>query len=180
VVGYSESAGGGGGCNRVTVNNRTDGRLRVKAEIKLNRIPGPTVGPVNQAVAYGSCTDCQTLSVAMQINLISRTARSVTPENTAVAINVGCVGCRTAAIALQYVISVDDPNHVPQEVRDLIKAMDRQLNAVANDPNATLDDAVAGVDAVIGQFRELASSLDDQRDEATEETTPGATPLPAA
>src|ERR671920_643134 len=86
---YNENAGGGGGTNRLTVHNSVDARPQVKGDIQLNQIPGPTVSPTNAAIAYGSCTGCQTLGVALQVNLISRTANRVTPENAAVAINVG-------------------------------------------------------------------------------------------
>ena len=57
-----------------------DGRLRIRGGIQLNHIPGPTVGPVNLADASSSCVDCQTIAVAMQINLIGRTVDDATRE----------------------------------------------------------------------------------------------------
>src|SRR5919198_3308577 len=123
---YSEfTGGGGGGSNIVTVCNRADGRFKMRGNIQLNRIPGPTVDSDNHAYARGSCTDCQSLSVAMQIDLISPSASRVTPTNVATAVNIGCTRCDTVARALQYVITVDDPVHdTPPEVRQLIRTMD--------------------------------------------------------
>jgi hypothetical protein len=48
--------GGGGGKNIVQVINQTDNRLRVDGNVQLNRIPGPSVAPVNEATALSpSC-----------------------------------------------------------------------------------------------------------------------------
>jgi putative peptide zinc metalloprotease protein len=171
------AAGGGGGKNVVRLVNRVDGRLRVKGNVQLNRVPGPDVAPVNLAYAYSSCTDCQTLTVALQINLISKTATRVTPQNAAVAANVECTRCVTGAWAYQYVLSVDDPTQVPKDVSDLIKAMDAELNAVHADKSVTLAQAVSRIRAVISQFQQLAASLDEKHDETSETTSPNATPI---
>ena len=69
------------------VQDKTDNRLRVKAKIQLNHIPDNTVQPVNYAQAIGSCIDCQTFAVALQINLRSRTVITV-------ALNVKCTRCQ--------------------------------------------------------------------------------------
>src|SRR5438067_10378560 len=150
---YSEFTGGGGASNIVTVCNRADGRFKMRGIIQLNRIPGPTFDPDNHAYARGSCTDCQSFSVAMQIDLISPSSTRATPKNIATAVNVECTRCGTVARALQYVITVDDPLHdTPPEVRQLVQTMDRDLTAIAKDPNSSLPGAEAQVDAVIAQF----------------------------
>jgi putative peptide zinc metalloprotease protein len=167
--------GGAGGNNVVMLNNHQDGRLRVKGSVQINRITAPNVAPENLARAYASCTECDTLAVAMQINLIRRDTSRVVPGNAAVAINYRCNRCRTIAVSLQYTLSVDDPKQTPREVRDLVRAMDAELRAIARDP-VSLADAIDRINAVIGRFVALAESLDDQRDEATAATTPGAEP----
>jgi hypothetical protein len=158
------SGQGGGAKNVVVLQNRVDGRLTTRSQVQLNRIPGPTAGPVNLASGESSCTDCQSLAVALQIDLISRTARSITPENAATAVNSGCMRCYTVARALQYVIQVDDPTQVPPEVTQLIQAMNRELTAIQADPTLSLDQAEARINAVLAQFVDLAQSLNDQRD----------------
>jgi hypothetical protein len=176
---YAEYRGGGGGRNIVRVNNRVDNRLTVKGSIQLNTINSPTVAPGNLAYAYASCVDCQTFAIALQINLIPRNANYVAPENAAVAVNVECTRCYTVARAIQYTYSVDDPNQVPQEVRDLINEMDRELKSMRNSRDLTAAEAEERINAVIERFRTLAESLNDQRDVATEQTTPDASATPA-
>jgi len=172
-----EHANGGGDKNIVKLLNKQDGRLRVRGNVQLNQISGPNVASTNVAVAYASCSDCQTFAIALQINLISKTATSVTPVNAAVALNYQCTNCYTVARAIQYTYSVDDPTQVPQEVTDLIKDLDHELNAIHADKNLTADEAEARINAVIAQFQDLAQSFDDQRDETAEPTTPGAQPV---
>src|SRR5207245_1887217 len=88
----------GNGRNEVILHNCTDNRLRVRAAIQLNTIPGRVVIPLNEAYAEGSCLRCQTLSVALQIDAYSaERARDIEPQNFAVAINTGCTRCVTVA-----------------------------------------------------------------------------------
>lgn len=155
---------GGGGDNFVQVVNRKDDRLRVRGSIQINHIEGDNVSPLNEALAYSQCDGCQTIAVALQIDLVSRDATSVTPQNYAYAINYQCTGCTTVARALQYVIPVDDPDQVPDEVRELQRRMDAELRQASRDPHETLDEAEARVDTVVGQFQDLANSLYEQRD----------------
>jgi len=180
-ISYDEN-GGGGGTNQVTVRNRTDGRLRIRGNIQLNRIPGPNVAPVNLALAYNdACTDCRSIAVALQVNLISRTATQVVPENAAISVNVGrpatgnrpeqrCTRCVAVTRAIQYVYSVDDPTQVPDEASGLIKAMDRELREIYQNQDIGLPEAEAGIDAVIARFSQFPQILDRQRDE---KSTPG-------
>lgn len=172
---YNEHAGGGGGKNIVQVHNRTDGRLRARGSVQLNRITGPTVEPVNLAKAQASCTDCQTIAVALQINLIGRDARRVTPQNAAVALNVDCTRCFTVARASQYVYTVDDPRQTPPEVTALIRRMDRELRSISSSRGITLEQAEARINAVINEFRQLGDRLNDERDEDRDSAPPDAT-----
>jgi hypothetical protein len=171
----SSNAGGGGGKNEVRVVNYGDERMKIRGNIDFNRIPGPNVEPVNLAYATSSCTDCQTIAVALQINLISRTATRIAPQNAAIAINQQCTRCVTVARALQYNYQVDDPQQTPQEVSDLLREMDRTLNEISQDKGISLSEAESRIDAVIAQFRQLATSLNDQRSEDTKSGDP-ATP----
>lgn len=174
---------GGGGRNVVMLTNHRDGELTMRGSIQLNQLPAPRIAPENLARAYASCTDCQTLAVAMQINLIKRGTQLAAPRNAAVAINYECLRCVTVAVALQYTYSVDDPTQTPPEVRQLIRAMEAELRAISIDREVGIREAIERINAVIDQFVELAESLDDRRAEATEPTTEGATdetPTPSA
>jgi len=178
----SGSGQGGGARNVVVLENHVDGRLTTRGQVQLNRIPGPTAGPANVASANTSCTDCQGLAVAFQINLISRGASSITPENAATAINAGCTRCYTVARALQYVIQVDDPTQMPPDVSRLIRAMNQELTAIQADRTIGLDQAEARINAVLAQFVDLAQYLSDQRNVQVDTTspTPTTTPTPGS
>jgi putative peptide zinc metalloprotease protein len=165
-----------GGKNVVQVVNRSDGKFRVDGKVQLNTIPAPNAGPVNLALAYSQCTNCQTLALALQINLISTHASNVQPKNAATAVNVQCNGCLTVARAIQYNISVDDPNNVSPSVRRLVAQMKSELAQIKTS-SKSLSEAESRFEAVIAQFQDLAGYLKDSRDVQTAPTTPGATPL---
>jgi hypothetical protein len=179
-VDYDEEQGRDGPKNIVRVINKNDNRLRVKGKIQLNHIPGQDVEPVNDAEAYGSCTNCATFAVALQIDLISRSVGVIIPKNTAIALNVQCSHCTTVARAVQFVVQVDDPRETPDNVKDLIKQMQKELDSAAHDKDATVDQVEARVNAVIQQFTNLGQSLYNQRDEKTDDNDPGATAPPDA
>jgi len=169
----------GGGNNIVQVINHADGHFRVDGNVKLNQIPGPNAGPKNVAFAYSSCTDCQTMAVALEINLISTSARNIQPLNQAVAVNYRCTSCVTYARAIQYDIQVDDPHQVRSDVRDLMQQMDAALKHIKSSHETFLQ-ALDDVNAVIAEFKGLGTYLKDQHDMATDPMTPGASPLPPA
>lgn len=167
-----------GARNIVQAVNRVDERLRIKGRIQLNRIPGERVAPMNLAFSFGSCTDCETLTVALQLNLYERGASFVAPENYAVALNYECTRCRTVARAFQYTIPTDDPEDVPREVRELIKELQRELREVRKDRSIGIVEAERRIQGVIDRFVGLSEQLLADRDETVEVTSPGATALP--
>lgn len=166
--------------NLVRLVNKVDGRFRFKGRIQLNHIPGSTASPENLAYSYASCTDCQTMTVALQINLISKTATTITPQNAAVALNYKCTRCDTYAIAYQYNLQVDDPNQTPDNVDRLVKQMDKELNAIHSDHSTTLPQAIQKVNEVIAQYQALTASLTQQQKETTENDSPDAKPITIA
>ena len=175
---FSQPQGGGGGRNVVKVENWVDNDLAIKASIELNRITKKRAEPINYARAYSSCTGCKTLAVALQINLIERRTREVSPWNASVALNELCTRCLTIALAYQFSISVDDPKATPKDVSDLVKDMDRELRAISNDRSIDLLEAATRLDAVIARYETLKASLIRQRDEAREDTSPDASSAP--
>jgi putative peptide zinc metalloprotease protein len=168
--------GGGGPRNLVKVQNVQDNQLRVDGHVQLGRIPGPMVAPVNAAESYSSCTGCQTLAVALQVDLITPDTQQATPKNMAFAVNYQCTDCHTIALALQCVLTVDDPTQVPDTANQLMAEMRQELNQMHGDQSLTLPDAEARVMDVVNQFQDLVVSLDQQRDESTEPTTANASP----
>lgn len=156
----------GNGTNSAIVHNCTDNRLRVRASIQLNTIPGHIVDAVNQAYAESTCTGCSTLAVALQIDLYSSDrADDIEPQNFAVAINSACTNCVTVADAYQYVQGEDDPREVSRDISQDVDALSDELSAIQSDPSMTLPDAEARINNVIGRFQRLGGSLNQQRDE---------------
>jgi len=173
-VSYDEDEGGARR-NVVSVRNRADQRMRIRANIQLARVPGTRAEPYNVAIAYATCRDCQTFSIALQIALISRTASTIAPQNGALALNYECERCVTVARAIQYVVQVDDPTQVPDGVRELIRELDRELRDISRLARAgqvTLAEAESRISAVITRFRDVATSLYEQRSEELMPTTP--------
>jgi hypothetical protein len=172
---------GAGGKNIVKITNKTDNRLIVRGRVDFNRIPAPKVAPVNAAIAVASCTGCHTYAVALQINLYQRGASVVAPQNGAVAVNAGCSHCVTVSRAVQYAIPVDDISTVPRDVRDLAKALDKELKGIEgvyDTSEMTAYQADARILHVIDEFTTYANRLLNERRLATVSNSP--TPAPDA
>lgn len=171
----------GGAHNIVRVINHQDTFFKSDGRSEVNEVPGDNVGPVNEAYAYSSCTNCKTLAVALQIIVRDANAHNVQPQNAAVAVNFQCNGCQTGAIAIQDVIPVADPTHVPNSVQQQSNQIDaefRQLRAALDRGDYSLGQAIGYVDTVIlPQFQALAGQLDVKRDVQDAPTTPGASPM---
>ena len=155
-----------GAKNIVQVKNFTDGAVKIAGRVQLGRVPGPGIGSVNIASAFSSCTDCTTLAVALQINMFNRNASVITPQNAATAVNANCTRCVTEAYAFQYNIGVDDPTAIPPRVNQLVAQMKQEL-AQAGAGHTSLTEAVSEINAVIGQYQDLAGYLVTRRDSAT-------------
>ncbi len=170
--------GGASPANIVQVSNRTDGRLRVEGRVQFNEIRGSVVTPVNIASAYSSCVNCQTLAVALQLNIFPRSATTIAPTNVAAAVNYHCTSCTTVARAIQYNIGLDDPDAAPDRTRFLVARMKAAVAAAGR--ASSLTGAEAQIGAVIADFQDLAGAMTSQRDLATDDTTPGAGSAPAS
>jgi hypothetical protein len=135
---------------------------------------------VNIAFVQASCTDCQTVAVAMQVVIYQRGAHNVSPQNIAVAANVGCTRCITIARAIQWVIPVDDPKEVPRDVDALVRAMDKELRFLASVKTLdqiTSDEAMNRIQNVLNQYAQLQEYMIDMMQK---QTADNATPAPSA
>ena len=92
----------------VAVNTR-DGSSVFRLSFSIKRIMDSDVDADNAAVAYASCTDCQTVATSIQVVLIMDDADSVTTDNLAISINYECSECETLAAAFQYVFGNGEP-----------------------------------------------------------------------
>jgi hypothetical protein len=164
--------------NEVRLQNGQNDRFMARASVKMYRIHGDDVRPYNLALAQAGCTDCQTIAVAVQVVFYQRGAPRVQPENIAISSNVGCTRCVTIARAIQYVIPVDDLNaDVPDEVKSLVKDMDKELRyfaSIKSINDLSSDDAAARLQRILDQYADLQQYLHDVMAKRTQNNEPDA------
>jgi hypothetical protein len=172
--------------NVVEILNKTPGKLRMRASVQFNRIKGDTITPLNAAVAVGQdCTGCQTIAIALQLNLYRQGAHVVAPENYSVALNVKCTGCITISHAIQYSLPVADPEDDNDDrdrqgdAKSLMKRMQKELDAIAKTKGITADQAEQRIEGVLAEFRALASSMQQDLKRTDQEDSPSPSPRPS-
>jgi putative peptide zinc metalloprotease protein len=94
-----------GGDNAAVAINTRDGAAVFRFAFKIQRVAQEIVDESNAAVAFASCTDCQTIAIAIQVVLVMGDADVVAPTNLALAVNQQCTLCETLASAYQFVFS---------------------------------------------------------------------------
>ena len=171
-----------GATNSVRLLNTDNNRFLAKANMRLDKTRNDLVDPRNEAVAEARCTDCQTIAVALQVVVYQRGAHTVSPQNIAIALNANCTRCVTVALAYQYVIPVDNYKEVPQDVRDLLKDMEKELRyfeQVRSINEIDVNEAERRLTAVIDKWGQLKQFLATKRAESRAQNTE-ASPSPSA
>lgn len=126
AVGTAVPAHAQGDTTAVAVNTR-DGADVFRLAFSIRRVTSETVDTSNAAVAVSSCTDCQTVAIALQVVLIFSDPDVVTPENLALAMNIGCSLCDTLASAYQLVLTTGGPVRLTADGNRRIAEIRRQL-----------------------------------------------------
>src|SRR5689334_2393044 len=93
VVGFASSivvspaafADNGTPTNDAVAVNTKDGSSVFKLAFSVRSIENSTVAPENGAVAYASCSNCQTVAIAVQVVFVVGSPQVFTPENLAIA-----------------------------------------------------------------------------------------------
>lgn len=88
------------------------------------------VDHVNAATARARCIRCGATAIAFQIVLVSGSPTTVTPRNTAEAINLECTECVTVAEARQFVRVVPVPVRLTGAGRAVLADVRSQLSAL--------------------------------------------------
>jgi putative peptide zinc metalloprotease protein len=101
------NAGGSGGDNVAVASNTKDGKTVVAISLKIVQTASSNVDPANVAVAAASCTDCETVAIALEGVLVAGDPTTFDPANVALAINSDCTNCQTLATAYQDVVQND-------------------------------------------------------------------------
>jgi putative peptide zinc metalloprotease protein len=132
---WAQTADGGstGNDNTAIAINTKDGSSIFKFAFGITKATGDVVDGGNAAVAYASCTDCQTVAVAIQFVIVQGSPDTFTPENVAIAINESCTLCDTMALAYQVVIQTDGPMRLTDEGRRRLNELLQTLRELEKD-----------------------------------------------
>lgn len=112
--------------------NTQDGRTVVALAIKIVQTDASTVDAANAAVAVASCTDCQTVAIALEGVLVVGSPDNFSPTNLALAINTECTNCQTLAAAYQKVVQNDTRVRISGTGRREIAAIRTDLLSLRN------------------------------------------------
>jgi putative peptide zinc metalloprotease protein len=149
--------------NSAVAVNTHDGHSVFKLAFDVRTITDSTVAPENAAVAYASCTDCQTVAIAVQVVFVVGSPDVFTPQNAAVAVNDQCNMCDTLATAYQFVVQVPQPVRFTTDGR-------RRLNDIEK---ALRDLEHSGLTGV-----EIQAKVDDLMTQLADVLATGTEPIP--
>jgi putative peptide zinc metalloprotease protein len=113
--------------NAAIAINTEDGSSLFKLAFAIREVAGDVVDQQNVAIAYASCSSCQTTAIAIEIVLVTGNPHVVTPENVAIALNVNCHLCDTFAAAYQFVVSTNGPVRFTREGLRELRAIRKEL-----------------------------------------------------
>ena len=146
----------GGEVNDAVAVNTEDGGSVFRLALSLRYVADGVVDQENLAIAYASCTDCQTVALAFQVVLVMGGASTVVPTNEAIAVNDECVECLTYASATQIVISVDGPVVLTSEGRRRLRELEARLRDLEDRlPELTPAQLITEVEAVEAELLEV-------------------------
>jgi putative peptide zinc metalloprotease protein len=146
-----DATGGAGGDTAAIAINTKDGADIFRIAFAIKRAMGDVVDNGNAAVAYASCTDCQTVAVSIQVVLLMNDPSVVTPTNLAIAINEECTLCETLASAYQVILSTDGPVRFTAEGHREIAAIRRELLAMRH-AGLTIEEILIRLDGLMDRF----------------------------
>lgn len=164
-----------GDTTAVAINTR-DGMDMFRLAFRISRVMSDTVDTSNAAAAVSSCTDCETVAIAIQVVLILSDPTVVAPENLAVALNVECDLCSTLASAYQMVMTTGGPVTFTPEGHKQIADIRRRLLELRH-TDLPIEQIQAQVDALADELKQVLAtqlvSAGEVPSPASPETTPG-------
>lgn len=120
-----------GDTSAVAINTR-DGSSIFKLTFAVRQVSGNVVDSQNAAVAFSSCSDCQTVAISIEVVLASGNPTTVAPVNEAIAINENCTSCDTLAAAYQFVYALDTKLKLTAEGHQQLADIHQQLEQLRN------------------------------------------------
>lgn len=137
--------------------NTKDGFDLFRLAFAVKRVATDTATPGNAAVAYASCTDCQTVAISIQVVFVTGDPTVVSPENLAIAINEYCSLCDTLATAYQFLFTTGGPVHLTAEGNRRLQDIRKALADLA-DSGLTGPEIQAKVDALMDELAEVLAT----------------------
>ncbi|HEX2088887.1 MAG TPA: hypothetical protein VHI54_02985 [Actinomycetota bacterium] len=181
-------AGPAGAADNVAVTiNTKDGFSVWSFAFKVTRVMQDVVDDSNAAAAVSSCTDCQSIAVALQVVLIMGEASVIAPTNLALALNIECTSCETLASAYQWVFTTGGPVRFTAEGNRRLAEIRRAfLELLRNAETLTLAELQAEIAKLAEQLAQViqtellpAGQGDEPTTGPTSEPEPGPTPAPS-
>ncbi len=163
--------------NDAVAVNTHDGSSVFKLAFSIRQITDGTVAPQNAAVAYASCTDCQTVAIAIQVVFVVGSPDTFTPQNVALAVNEQCTSCDTLATAYQFIVQSSVPvrltNDGRHQIDDIVKAL-RDLDK----SNLSIVEIQQRVDQLMQQLAQVLATevepIPGHADDASSSSPPAA------
>jgi putative peptide zinc metalloprotease protein len=146
----------GGDTAAVAVNTK-DGSSIFKLAFAIKRVAGDVVDNSNAAVAFASCSNCQTVAISIQVVLVTGDPSVVSPENLALALNENCTSCETLASAYQFAFSTDGNVHFTPEGSKAIADIRHQLRELGKS-DLTIAEIQARVQELMQQLAVVLST----------------------
>lgn len=173
------TGGGGNGDSNVAVaQNTKDGSVVYAVRLKVVLNQSGTVDPQNAAVAVASCTDCQTVAIALEgVTVMGTDNEVVAPENIALAINQGCTNCQTLASAYQDLVQTDGRVRMTGAGRKAIADLRKQLKDLRTS-GLDIFAVQAEVDRIAGEFLHVLQTELVAVGKGSKDPTPSATISP--
>jgi putative peptide zinc metalloprotease protein len=160
-----------GDTSAVAINTK-DNSLVFALAFSIRQIMGSTVDNRNTAVAYASCTACQTVAISIQILLVASNPTVFVPQNIAVAINENCTLCDTLASAYQFAVGIGTRLRFTGAGRRSLAAIRRELEALRHS-GLTGPEIQARLDALMARLSEVLRTQLVPVDEERRDDQPG-------
>lgn len=177
------------GDNVASEINTKDNSNVFDLSFNIRRVMAGAVDIDNAAVAVGSCQDCRTIAVAIQVVLIFSDPDVVTTDNLALAMNVECSSCETMALAYQYVLTTGGPVHFTAEGNKAINDILRQISDIGSNEELSLEEIATQIDVLVEELYAIvdtelvaagAPATAAERQEASDTASPTPTPSETA
>jgi putative peptide zinc metalloprotease protein len=141
--------------NAAIAINTKDGTTVFKVAFAIRHVMSDVVDETNAAVAYNSCSDCDSVAIAFEIVLIEGDASTITPTNIAIAFNENCTTCVAVAEAYQFVLGDGGLGHFDAAGNQILAQIRRELHSMKTQDltiaelQALLDDISARIADVL-------------------------------